>query len=113
MESPFTPIQKMKVESINHLETVGPQRIAFNLDEELSHEVLGQLRYGNLSFSGRGKVLVVSIPDKEPFNTENVATLNGYLADAVAEVKFQYEERMRMLLSISIVSGVPLDVSEA
>lgn len=101
----------MKVVSINAEQTLSPQEIALNVDEDLTPEFIAKIYYGALKFSGSGRTLVVQVPSNssETFNSHSVQTLNAKLQDISEEYATAEAKRQQMLQSISANTGLKLD----
>lgn len=100
----------MKVVSINQEFTTSDRTIAFNLDEDISEELISNLFYGNVMISGLGKVLVLQIPeDGHAFASDSVESLNEQLAEAAKKLEIKAQKRTTMLKRISHNTGLPLD----
>lgn len=100
----------MKVVSINADQTIGPEQIAFNVDEELTPEFIAKIDYGILNFSGSGTVLIVQLPaDADtPFTAASVSTLNGKLKEIGDDFFRAAVKRRYMLQAIAQNTGLPL-----
>lgn len=100
----------MQVISVNRENTVSQKKIAFNVDEDLTPEFVKQIEYGNLKFSGQGRLLIVQIPvDGENFDSNSVDSLNTILSEVKTAIDEQRQKRDRMLNQISNATGLPLD----
>lgn len=101
----------MKLVSINRAETTGKTQIAFNVDEQVSPDLLERIEYGNLIITGEDTVLKVSLPEDrdEDFSEESVKTLNRKLAEAMNDIAAEKEKHERLLAAIARDVGLPLD----
>lgn len=101
----------MKIVSLNRELTLDAHNLAFNVDEELSRELMDLVEYGYLTLAGQGKVLKVSIPaDKEGgFSKQSVETLEGKLQEAARIIQRSRDKHQRMLERMANEMGLSLD----
>ncbi|MDX4958116.1 hypothetical protein [Delftia acidovorans] len=101
----------MKIISLNRELTIDARNLAFNVDEDLTPDLMSFMSYGALKLSGEGRVLRVSLPQDsdEDFDYQNVSTLEGKLATAAAKVQHATEKRQRMLKDLAEQMNLDLD----
>lgn len=100
----------MKVVSINAEQTLSPQEVALNVDEDLTPEFIAKIEFGSLKFRGAGRTLVVLLPSNEvAFNARALEILNERLKDISDEYAATAAKRQQMLQSISASTGLKLD----
>lgn len=101
----------MKIVSVNSKQTVDENEVAFNLDENLSPQLLEKLEYGSLSFRGERNVLIVTLDaeDNDPIGPETVQNINQHLEAAAEAVASEASKRKRMLALIARNADLPLD----
>jgi hypothetical protein len=103
----------MKIVSLNRELTLDAHNLAFNVDEELTQELMDLVVYGYLTFTlaGNGKILKVSIPaDKEAgFSKQNVVSLEEKLNEAAETIQRPKVRHQRMLERMAAEMGLSLD----
>lgn len=93
----------MKILSLNSEHTLGEHQIAFNLNQELTPELMDLLRYGSLTLTAKGSILIVQIPSDstELFSSRSLATLQGKLDEAQATLSGKAAKHLRMQQEIA------------
>ncbi|WP_312836418.1 hypothetical protein [Comamonas sp.] len=100
----------MQVISLNGEKTVSEKQIALNVDEDLTPEFIALIDYGDLTFSGKDRTLIVHIPeDGERFDDMSVRSLNAELIRVSDSINNQAMKRQRMLNQIADATGLDLD----
>lgn len=101
---------EMKILSLNTEFTQDRDRIALNVDQEITPEFLTVLERGTLSFAGSGTVLMVEKPGYDPsFSAEAIEEIQKRLDHAQNHLDEAVEKRHRMLNSLAKWTGLPLD----
>ena len=100
----------MKILSINTEHTQDQNRIALNVDQEITPEFLIVLECGTLTFAGAGTVLTVEKPGYDPsFSASTIKEIQSAIDNAQNDLEKAPEKRRQMLNVVAQCTGLQLD----
>lgn len=103
----------MKILSINTEHTHDQNRIALNVDQEITPEFLVVLECGTMTFSGAGTVLTVEKPGYDPgFTSSAIQAIQSAIDHAQNNLEKAPEKRRRMLKAVAQCTGLQLDSTQ-
>ena len=101
----------MKILSINSEHTHGERHIAFNVDKELTPELMALLEYGHLTLTAKGSILIVEMPEdsNEWLDSDFLESLQDKIDSVLDTLEGAQQKRLRMQQRIAQRIGLTLN----